>query len=421
MKILLIGASGLVGRALLAKLSTEGHTILALCRHPLARLPQEQGVRWLSVDMVRLCSAIDWLPLLDGVDVVINCAGSYQKTLPNEYFVLNAEAPAALFAACAEMGVAKVIQLSALGATPNAVSAYWRSKAAGEAALMKTGLDWAIVRPSLVYADEANSSVLFCRMAACPWLFVPADAGVVQPIHLDDLTLLLMQLLESPSIGRRIIDAVGPHALAWADYLQIVRQSMGLSPAKVIRLPAGLLRWVVKLAHYSSGHLLSADSLLMLHHGSCAAGLDTTGQLARIAPSQFTHPALLAQAQLANWLPLARLVLAWLWLFTALVSYWEWHTGLALLADIGLPPKWQPAVLWAGIGLDAVMGLLTLLLPSRSLWLAQAGLVVGYTAIITVFLPIWWLHPFGPISKNLPVLLVLGLLLCTQPRRSAAP
>lgn len=75
------------------------------------------------------------------------------------------------------------------------------------------------------------------------------------------------------------------------------------------------------------------------------------------------------------------------------------------------------ALYGAALG-DLLLGLLTLACPARwrrSMWLLQITLIGGYTALITVFLPGYWLHPYGPISKNLPVLAAIGLLWALEP------
>ncbi|HLL18449.1 MAG TPA: DoxX-like family protein, partial [Rubrivivax sp.] len=57
----------------------------------------------------------------------------------------------------------------------------------------------------------------------------------------------------------------------------------------------------------------------------------------------------------------------------------------------------------------------------RWVWLAQLALIAGYTAIITIFLPEYWLHPYGPISKNLPIMAAIALLWWLEPAPQAAP
>jgi hypothetical protein len=60
--------------------------------------------------------------------------------------------------------------------------------------------------------------------------------------------------------------------------------------------------------------------------------------------------------------------------------------------------------------LDGAIGCALLFKPKRWLWPAQAALAGGYTAIMTACLPEFWLHPFGPLSKNLPILALLVLM-----------
>jgi uncharacterized protein YbjT (DUF2867 family) len=72
MKILLTGASGLIGSALLPRLLADGHQLTAVCRRAGA---PAAGVTWQQVDMTQRLQPADWLPLLSGVDLVINAAG----------------------------------------------------------------------------------------------------------------------------------------------------------------------------------------------------------------------------------------------------------------------------------------------------------------------------------------------------------
>jgi hypothetical protein len=85
----------------------------------------------------------------------------------------------------------------------------------------------------------------------------------------------------------------------------------------------------------------------------------------------------------------------------------------ALLARVGLHGALATLALYGAAALDLVLGVLTLAAPvrwRRPVWLAQAALIAGYTLLITLFLPGYWLHPYGPISKNIPLLALIGLL-----------
>lgn len=109
---------------------------------------------------------------------------------------------------------------------------------------------------------------------------------------------------------------------------------------------------------------------------------------------------------------LIRLTLAAMWLATGALSLgiYPRADSLSLLERIGLHGTTALITLYLAAALDIVLGLLTLFRPSQFLWQAQAMLIVAYTLIISLWLPEFWLHPFGPILKNLPVLMLLWLL-----------
>ena len=107
-----------------------------------------------------------------------------------------------------------------------------------------------------------------------------------------------------------------------------------------------------------------------------------------------------------------RYTLATVWLVTGVLSLgvFPQNESLALLRYMGLHGELALAALYSSAALDIVLGILTIASPSPRLWRFQAVLVLGYSIIITIFLPWYWLHPFGPVLKNLPILMLLWLL-----------
>jgi hypothetical protein len=119
------------------------------------------------------------------------------------------------------------------------------------------------------------------------------------------------------------------------------------------------------------------------------------------------------------WLvPLLRAAIAITWLVAAAVSFglYPLEESVALVERTGLHGPTALAAVYAGAGLDAVFGIASLLAGSRSLWLAQILVVVAYTVILTFAIPETWLHPFGPLVKNVPILAALALLYRLSPR-----
>ena len=106
------------------------------------------------------------------------------------------------------------------------------------------------------------------------------------------------------------------------------------------------------------------------------------------------------------------------WLATAVVSVWELHgQSRELLA--GLPTAWTEgntswlptAIILAGAAADAVLGLWLALRPGRKAYGAALLVMLAMTLLATAIHPAWWLHPFGPLTKNLPIAAILWVLL----------
>ena len=115
------------------------------------------------------------------------------------------------------------------------------------------------------------------------------------------------------------------------------------------------------------------------------------------------------------------------WLATAVVSVWELHgQSRELLA--GLPTAWTEgntswlptAIILAGAAADAVLGLWLALRPGRKAYGAALLMMLAMTLLATAIQPAWWLHPFGPLTKNLPIAAILWVLLqdeATSPQK----
>jgi len=125
---------------------------------------------------------------------------------------------------------------------------------------------------------------------------------------------------------------------------------------------------------------------------------------------------------------LLRASLVVVWLATAVVSVWELHgQSRELLA--GLPTAWAggdapwlpTAIILAGAAVDAVLGLWLALRPGRQAYGAALLMMLIMTLLATAIHPAWWLHPFGPLTKNLPIAAILWVLLQDEATSSQNP
>src|SRR5690606_31916755 len=115
------------------------------------------------------------------------CAGVLQDGPGDSLQAVHASGPAALFAACGEAGVRRVVHLSALGADRGA-SSFSASKRSGDEVLRTSDLQWAILRPAIVIGANAfGGAALLRALAALPLLPVPRTTALLRPVHIDDV------------------------------------------------------------------------------------------------------------------------------------------------------------------------------------------------------------------------------------------
>lgn len=417
MLILLTGATGFLGRHLLAALLAAGHRVRAVRRGtPPA---DSASVHWIQADFARDHSPDDWLPHLEGVDAVVNAVGIFRETAAQSFEALHERAPIALFQAAARAGVGRVIQISALGADEQATTPYHLSKKHADDVLLALPLAATVVQPSLVYGPGGTSARMLEKWAALPLVPVPGTGSQqIQPIFVDDLCDAVVKLLGGPPRPGRLA-AVGPEPLSLRAYLAVLRRSMGLGEPRFLPIPKPLVKAAVTLAARLPGSLADPDSLAMLERGNTADAQAMIRMLGRAprSPRTFIRPeqarAARDAALLGHLLPLLRVAIAVMWLVTGFVSLWVYPVAdsLELLRRVGVPATLGPLMLVGAAGLDFALGVGTLVLRRRRpLWLAQIALIVFYTAVISLYLPEFWAHPYGPILKNLPLLAAIWLL-----------
>jgi uncharacterized protein YbjT (DUF2867 family) len=423
MRILLTGATGFIGQHVLHALLAEGHHVVCAVRQ--IKTSADPRLTFIHADFTKDTDKSVWLARLYRVDAVINTVGIFRETGAQTFDRLHTKTPRALFAACAESeDVQIVIQLSALGADRDADTRYHLSKRAADDYLASLPLRAYIVQPSLVYGRDGASARVFKALASMPFAVRFGRAPqLVQPIHVDDLAAALTGLLKgrlaqaaAGGTAQRVA-LVGPQALSFTDYLGALRAAMAMGRLRVLRLPAGLARVVARLGGWLPGAVLDEDALRMLDRGNTADPAPTArllGRAPRPIAEFITDPeAERTRAKLDWLLPVLRWSIAAVWIITALVSLGLYPPAASygLLARTGIPEALRPAMLYGAATFDLLLGLGILFLPRRRLlWLAQLALISFYTVVIGWRLPEFLLHPYGPLTKNLPLLAAIWLL-----------
>ncbi|SDH87956.1 Uncharacterized conserved protein YbjT, contains NAD(P)-binding and DUF2867 domains [Bradyrhizobium sp. Rc2d] len=412
MRILLVGGTGLIGSAIHARLSAEGHECVLVSRHAAA-----PDTRHISLDVARTTDASTWKSLLAGVDAVINAAGALQG---QDMQGVHVAGSAALYAACESAGVRRVILFSAIGSDRDARTDFSRTKRDGEAALMARDLDWVVLRPSVVVGRPAyGGSALLRGLASLPVLPVMPDTAAIQPVHLDDVVDTAVFFLQPGAPSRLALDLAGPRRMAFSDAVALFRSWLRWRPAYRLHLPS----WAASAA-YRAGDVAQmlgwATPVNATAQGEMRRG--ATGdpepwrQVTGVRPRDLElalarEPASVQErwfARLYVLKPLVFCVFGLFWIATGIISLGPgWEIGMSLLREGRLQEQFAALTVIAGALADIVIGLAILYRPlSRyGLW---AALIISLTYVVigTTLVPRLWADPLGPMLKIWPVLML---------------
>ena len=417
MNILLTGATGFIGDSVLRALLQAGHCVSACCRQPERLLSQSDLLTPVRIDFATADTEAAWLPHLDGIDAIINCVGIIGETKNQTFAQLHSAAPIALFNAGIQAGVGKIIQVSALGADAQAESVYHLSKRAADDALRALPVAWFVLQPSVVYGDRASSSVLFHALAALPVHVLPDGGGQeLQPVHVDDLVAVILRCLEPATPSNTTLAVVGPEAIPYKTLLQKLRRRLGKGTAFSFSLPQPYVLMAASFGKYLGEPILSKDNIAMLSRGNTASPEAITSLLGRPPVSmvkqlfeKIATDAERWQAQLYFFKPALHFAIALVWLWSGIVSlFYPLDLSYQLLDSIGGDRSWAAFLQYGLAALDIGLGVLTLAAyRQQNVLSVQIAVVVAYTLVVGLALPQFWLHPFGPLLKNLPFLLSL--------------
>ncbi|MDP4031579.1 MAG: complex I NDUFA9 subunit family protein [Pseudorhodobacter sp.] len=188
--VTIYGGSGFVGRYIAQRMAQQGWRVRVAVRHPNDALFVRPYGAVGQVEPV-LCNIRDDASVravMHGADAVVNCVGILNAIGKNSFDAVQTEGAARIARIAAEMRVGHLVHLSAIGADAASDSAYARSKAAGEAAVLAAYPAAVILRPSVVFGPEDKFFNRFARMARFVWV-LPVVGGNTrfQPVYVDDV------------------------------------------------------------------------------------------------------------------------------------------------------------------------------------------------------------------------------------------
>lgn len=239
MKVFLTGASGFVGRKVLRRLHAAGHSVWVLAR----RSPAGSTAVDTEVHAGDVTDAASLAGGLVGMDVVIHLVGIISEIGANTFENVHTRGTENILGAAREAGVNRFVHMSALGTRPNAASRYHKSKWAAEELVRRSGLDWTIFRPSIIYGREDHFVNLFARMSRwSPVLpVIGSGSSKLQPVPVGDVAACFVGSLTEPRSIGQTYDLCGPEQLSFVEVLDAILDVTGRKRLK-LRIPMGIAR-----------------------------------------------------------------------------------------------------------------------------------------------------------------------------------
>lgn len=254
-RVLVTGASGFVGRALVTELANLGHSVRAAMRQPADVFPRSVEVVAVS-DLTR---PIEWRSLLKGVETVVHLAGiahAGPEIDEAAYDRVNRLATAELAGAAHAAGLRHLILMSSIRAqsgpssmeilretsTPRPTDAYGRSKLAAEDAVRSSRVPFTILRPVLIYGRGVKGNVArLLRLADSPW---PLPLALCHNrrslLARENLIAAIHWVLATPASLGETYCVADPGPLTLAEIVTALRQGAGHAP-RLLPVPPLLL------------------------------------------------------------------------------------------------------------------------------------------------------------------------------------
>ncbi|TMG64909.1 MAG: NAD-dependent epimerase/dehydratase family protein [Chloroflexi bacterium] len=272
-RVLLLGSTGFVGRAVAHKILDTGHQLRVLVRDPLkAAAFKVRGAQVVVGDALNPQSVTQ---AAQGVEHIISLV-AVRRNRPQSYLAVNVDGPRILGQAAMAAGVRSVVLVSAVGAKLDPHLKYFTSRWMGEQELAKTGVTGTILRFTLVIGEDGGIVKDFERALVGPFAIIAGSGQAkMQPILREDAARCVVEAIGKPELLGKIVELGGPEVVTWETVFDWFLQARRVKKPK-LKLPAPLLiPAAMAMEAVSTNPPITPDEVNMSQADNLAAGIDS--------------------------------------------------------------------------------------------------------------------------------------------------
>ena len=272
-RVLLLGSTGFVGRAVAHKILDTGHQLRVLVRDPLkAAAFKVRGAQVVVGDALNPQSVTQ---AAQGVEHIISLV-AVRRNRPQSYLAVNVDGPRILGQAAMAAGVRSVVLVSAVGAKLDPHLKYFTSRWMGEQELAKTGVTGTILRFTLVIGEDGGIVKDFERALVGPFAIIAGSGQAkMQPILREDAARCIVEAIGKPELLGKIVELGGPEVVTWETVFDWFLQARRVKKPK-LKLPAPLLiPAAMAMEAVSTNPPITPDEVNMSQADNLAAGIDS--------------------------------------------------------------------------------------------------------------------------------------------------
>jgi len=272
-RILLLGSTGFVGRAVAHKALDAGHQLRVLVRDPMkAAAFKVRGAQVVVGDALNGPAVVQ---AAQGVEHIISLV-AVRRNRPQSYLAVNIDGPRILGEAAKASGARSVVFVSAVGAKLDPHFKYFTSRWIGEQELAKTGVTGTILRFTFIIGEDGGIVKEFERALFGPFAVIPGSGQArMQPILREDAARCIVEAITKPELLGKIVELGGPEVVTYETIFDWFLQARRVKKPKLRMPTAVLIPAAMAMEAVSKDPMVTADEVRMIQADNLAAGIDS--------------------------------------------------------------------------------------------------------------------------------------------------